>query len=183
MIFGPYKTRRNHMKLKVQLTLEDYRKWHFDFLYGNMRRGITIAGLTVFFACLGFYFVIATSGGRTVSTGLIYLALFIVFLVIFIPASLYFRTKKHFESDKLIQEEQDYQIDEKGVKAKSEYGSSDIPWDKVYGAHLNKKYITIALSISRMFLLPARFFEEGQMQELGELLKGVLPKGKVKGKV
>jgi len=171
------------MKLKVQLTLDDYRKWHFDLLYGNVRRGILIAGLTVFFAIFGFYVVMATGGGRPVSTGLIYLALFIVFLVIFIPASLYFRTKSHFESDKLIQEEQSYQIDESGVKAKSEYGSSDVPWDKIYGAHLNKKYITIALSKSRMYLLPARFFEGEQMQEMAELLKNTLPKSKVKGKI
>jgi hypothetical protein len=171
------------MKLKVQLTLEDYRKWHFDLLYGNIRRGILIVGLTIFFACFGFYVVLATGGGRPVSTGLIYLALFTVFLLIFIPVSLYFRTKKHFESDKLIQEEQSYQIDADGVKVKSEYGNSAIPWDKIYGAHLNKKYITIAMSISRMFLLPARFFEEGQMAELAELLKNTLPKSKVKGRI
>ena len=171
------------MKLKVQLTLDDYRKWHFDLLYGNVRRGITIAGLAVFFAIFGFYIMGVTNAGKPISSGLIYLALFIVFLVIFIPVSLYFRTKSHFESDKLIQEEQNYQIDENGVKAKSEYGNSDIPWDKVYGAHLNKKYITIALSKSRMYLLPARFFEGEQMQELSELLKNTLPKSKVKGKI
>jgi hypothetical protein len=171
------------MKLKVQLTLDDYRKWHFDLLYGNVRRGILIAGLTIFFACFGFYVVLATGGGRPISTGLIYIALFIVFLLVFIPVSLYFRTKKHFDSDRLIQEEQNYQIDADGIKVKSEYGNSNIPWDKIYGAHLNKKYITIALSISRMFLLPARFFEEGQMAELAELLKNTLPKSKVKGKI
>lgn len=172
------------MELKVKLTLDDYRKWVFGYYYSGLRGKILILCSAIFFACLALYILLAAQANSHIDTKSITLGFAILFLLVFLPLLMYFRLKTNFDSDKLLQEEITYVIDEKGLKTSASYGGSDLTWDKIYGAHLRKTYITINLGKNRMFLLPARFFKDkSQMQELSDLLIKVLPKGRVKGKI
>jgi len=163
------------MKIKVKFTLEDYVKWSFRSF------GRTLKTLAI--ACLIYIFYIAFDKSRIDGT-LIWLLIFAFIFLVYTPIVLYFNAKNAYNNDKLMQEEVTYLINEKGFKTNSSYGSSDITWDKIYGATLNKKFITINPAKARGYILPGRFFKDvSEMRKLGDLLKKVLPKGRVKGKI
>jgi hypothetical protein len=172
------------MELKVKLSLDDYRKWVFGLYYGGLRGKIMYIASAVFFACLILLIFLEKMSNKTVNGNLIVFGLVILFLLVSIPSMMYFRLKKYYETDKLVQEEITYVIDENGMKTSASYGGSKFDWDKIYGAHLRKTYITIDLGKGRSYLLPARCFRDaGQMQELADLLAKVLPKSRVNGKI
>ncbi len=172
------------MEIKVKLTLDDYRKWAFWQYYGGLRGKILILLAAVFFGCFILYILLSVMSGIHIDARLTILGLIIFFLLVFLRLTMHFRLKTIFNSDKLIREEITYVIDEKGMKTSASYGGSQITWDNIYGARLGKILITINLGEGRMYLLPARFFrDKSQMQELADLLKKVLPKGRVKGKI
>jgi len=164
------------MELKVKLTFDDYKKYY------QRRAGRIVLVALVIFACLVFYYS-RQYGAFDIRVYTI-AAVICIAIILIEWAMMNSRIKKHYENDKLIQEEQTYVLDEKGFKISSQFGASDVPWDKMYGAMLNKKFISINPSKTRAYLLPARFFrDKSQMQELADLLNKVLPKGRVKGKI
>ena len=171
------------MKLTGRLTLKDYRGLMFDRIYGGFRGKFLIASNIVLYLFTGIYILAMYGLKKSISSNLIFVIFVIMVLTLMTPAIIFSSSKRNFESDKLLQEEQTYEIDGKGVKITAIGCNSDITWDMIYGAQLNRKFISIALSKGRVFLLPAGFFREGQMRELGELLKRVLPKDKVKGRI
>ena len=101
------------MEIKVKLSFDDYRKWVFGLYYSGLRGKIMYIASGVFFACLILLVFLDKMSNKPASGNLIMLGLAILSLLIFIPLLTYFRIKKYYETDKLVQEEITYVIDER----------------------------------------------------------------------
>lgn len=101
---------------------------------------------------------------------------FIIFLIFFTKNAL----KRHYESNKLIQEEVQMTFDNMGIEYKSERCLSKIRWDEVYKVYISKDFLVIFISDRSVWIIPKKYVDYTDVSALVDTFKTNLEKKKVK---
>jgi hypothetical protein len=158
------------MIIRIKLTLTDYRNWNMEYFYSGLRGRLLVIIAVILVLATGYYALFAGQEVFARNPQIIFvMALGMLFLVM-MPVSIYLQSKKVFLSDKLLQEEQEYDFREDGFSVKASFGNSEITWDKVDSIKISRSFISIYLSQIRAFVIPSGLLPAGQKEELVKLL-------------
>ncbi|WP_054958466.1 YcxB family protein [Paenibacillus dakarensis] len=92
---------------------------------------------------------------------------------------MYFLTQyqsfKHFRSDKLLQQKQNYEISDSGISVSSDSGTAHIQWNEIYKAAESKHIIALYTGKGRALVLPIDMIDN-QVNQGTEQLKAIIRK-------
>lgn len=90
-------------------------------------------------------------------------------------------TKRAFDSNKLIQKEQQIKITDTTITINSGESITKINWEEIYCIRESKKQFLIYTAINKSIIIPKRFFEKNEdLFLLRDIIKDVISKEKVK---
>lgn len=101
---------------------------------------------------------------------------FIVFLYIaknLIP-------KRHYESNKLIQQEMQYTFNLEGIQSSSERITVKILWNEVFKVYLSKDFLVLFLSNMTVWIIPKIHIASNQIVKLEDIIREKVSKKKVR---
>jgi len=140
----------------VTLTLDDYRRFNFAYLYTGLRGVMTIAfGLSFLIGSIILVPSAISRGGSNAYTGWVMVFVAIYFLI-FLPFSIFLRTKRMFESDKFLSEPQHYSVEADGLEVTSASSKTILAWDKIFSVRESKNYIFMYLARTKALIIPKK---------------------------
>jgi len=83
------------------------------------------------------------------------LIIFAVMIIIFKHARN--ANKRHYESNKLIQNEMEYTLDYSGIECRSERVYSKVNWDEIFKVYISKNFLVIFISDRTMWVIPKKY--------------------------
>ena len=95
------------------------------------------------------------------------------FIIILI---LSFRVNKNFTTNKLLQDELNYTINNEYFEVHSINTNSKLTWDKIYKVAESSHLFAIYISKNQAFLLPKHYLDNNQYETLKNIIKKALPK-------
>ncbi len=99
---------------------------------------------------------------------------------VYVYVGTYFKLKKVFASDTLLQLEQTCNITPDAIMISSEKGNSNLKWGDLYSVTESKYAFYLFISKNRMFIVPKRSMNEVDTQEFIQLATANMPVKKVK---
>ena len=143
------------MKIKTKILFEDYLRLSYQMTYRNP--------WVIFLSCIGLIMFIGSImyfvGFKTFSDEAPYFHfIFGIFIVIVLPISIYYGTRKNFRSNKCLHENITYEITDDKLKVVGESFNSELSWDKMYKITEYWKWILIFQNRNAAFLIPKRGF-------------------------
>lgn len=109
-------------------------------------------------------------------------AIVLIPLVVLPLLNSYF-SKKYFNSNKLLQNEQKYNFTDEGISISSENGNGKIDWDKIFKVDESKTFFALYISIGQAYIIPKRFFNsDDDIKLFKEILKDNIDNKKLKMK-
>ncbi len=163
----------------IKLEFSDYLAYNlFSFKRMYIQLAITIAVIaplyvyskrgTVFHIWIDMFIVFVCA--------VIVAGLFIMLLIALMKRNL----KKQFTSNLVMQAPNDYLLDDTGVHASSEFGSSNIPWQNVFKAAESKEAFLLYIAKMQAFVLPKRLIGPEEEAALLAVLRQHMPPNKLK---
>jgi hypothetical protein len=158
------------MQIKIKLELQDYRKWNMAYFYSGLRGKLIVSVSAVVILAMTYYVWFVSKSNVQLSPQIIFVAALGLLFMFLMPVSIYYQSKKVFESDKFLQDEQAYDFREDGFSVKAPYGCSEVTWDKVYRITTTREFISIYLSKIRAFVVPSRLLPAQEYEILKKIL-------------
>ncbi|MDP4182205.1 MAG: YcxB family protein [Bacillota bacterium] len=109
--------------------------------------------------------------------------LFIIFMLIaFIVLRILAKRapKRHYDSNKLIQEEMRFVIDDSSISYTSEKSSAIISWDEIYKIYMSKEFLVIFISNRTVWIIPKKNIGNSNIYDLTKVLSEKMDKKKLK---
>ena len=162
----------------IKIKLSDYRHFFFQhtFKYHPTRKIVFFIIMFAFFL-LVLYFSMRFNMNFLFYFSMIVIALFCFsFLIIFI---LSFQVNKNFTSNKLLQDELNYTINNEYFEVNSTNTNSKLTWDKIYKIAESNHLFAIYISKAQAFLLPKHFLNANEYDTLKNIIKNALPAKKL----
>lgn len=138
--------------------------------YGGLRGRLIISISALVLLSVAYFAWFAAKQNTPLSPLISFVAGVGLLFMLLMPVSIYFQSKKVFESDKLLAEEQVFDFRDDGFSVSAAYGNSEITWDKVFKAAVTKEFISVYLSEVRAFVLPARFLSREDYDSLKKII-------------
>lgn len=127
-----------------------------------------------------FALVVAVITAGDVETMYTVLYLFLgVLLLIYMPASLYMRSKRQILLSPVLREELHYKVDEEGVHVSQNNQTADLLWNQIYKVVSTKSNLLIYSSRVNAYVIPRVAITE-QYETVAELAKKHLEKYRLK---
>lgn len=180
------------MEVKVKLTVEDYQKYNRSYLMSSLNNKwmkilAGYVGLLVIITIALMLFSNNTPGvpisnesEESINYGMIIFPGAIIIFLVSIFASIKRLSKKHYESNKLIQSEVTYKFEKEYFETTADYGTGRITWDMINRVQFFKDSISIFISKSQACVIPKRCLVGNMEKELTDLISEVVPKHMVK---
>lgn len=89
-------------------------------------------------------------------------------------------SKRHYESNKLIQDEMIYSFNDSGIECKSERAFSQIKWDEIFKVYISKDFFVIFLSNLTVWIIPKKNVESSNINKLKDIILQKINKKKVR---
>ena len=157
------------IEFTVHLSLKEYQKANYTILY-KRPLAIIVTSLGVLFMCLaiaGFLFSFWLSSQDPLVNFILGFC-----WCTYLPLSVYFRSKKVFASNKLMQEEVKWTVDEDSIKLQGQTYKSEFNWPGINRIQLLKDFMIIYMSKSTMYIIPRKSFHtDEEAQRLLEIAK------------
>lgn len=156
------------MEFDITLTSRDMYRFSIYHTYTGFQGWLSI-GIAIL--CLG---VSAGTKGR-VSTmyTMLYMCFGILFLL-YLPGTLYLRSKRQFLISEALRSTLHYQIDDKGIHTSQNGASADLPWEQVYKMVSTKSNVLIYSSRIHAYIIPREQIMQ-QYEVLRDMAKAHLP--------
>lgn len=145
----------------------------------------TYTGFQGWFSIVVSILVFVVAGVTYGNVELLYSLLYVLFGIIFLiylPVSLYLRSKQRFATTDSLKKPLHYQVGEKGIMVSQGEESAELPWEQIYKMAANKKQVLIYSSRINAFVIPKEQLG-GSYQPLAEMAAEKLPKYRLKMKV
>jgi len=105
------------------------------------------------------------------------LLFFIVFFVLLIVAKN--APKRHYQSNKLIQHEMQFSIDNEAISCSSPNTSSIIKWDDIYKTYISRDFFVIFISNLTVWIIPKKNIGAEIIENLMDIIRDNLNKKKI----
>ena len=102
------------------------------------------------------------------------LAYFAVFFFVALP----WQATRHFRQNRFLAHATEYRIDETGLHAQSDLGTTEIPWDHLHKWKENRRLILLYPTDATYFLFPRRLFTDAEWEEFRALAAQHLKKSR-----
>lgn len=153
----------------VTLSIRDMYRFSMYHTYTGTQ-GI----LSIIIAALACLTAFRTRGTVEPVYTILYTVFGVVFIV-YIPVSLYLRTKKQLLTSEALSQPLHYAVDEEGIHTSQNGDSADLPWEQVYKMIATKHNVLVYSNRVNAFVIPRDQIAE-QYMALWELAKKYLPK-------
>lgn len=162
----------------IKIKLSDYRHFFFQhtFKYQPVRK------ITFFIIMFAIFLLVLFFSMRYNMNFLFYVSMIVIalfsfsFLIILI---LSFQINKNFTSNKLLQDELNYTINNEYFEVHSINTNSKLTWDKIYKVAESKHLFAIYISKAQAFLLPKHHLNTDQYNTIKNIIKNALPEKKL----
>ncbi len=154
------------MKIKVKLSLEDYRGWNLEHFYGGLRGKLLVVISVCLIAVTVYYIKVMGLENLSRNPQIIFIISLGLLFLFMMPVSIFYQSKNVFLRDKLLQEEMEYDLRDNGFKVSSESGTTEVGAEQVFKVRISGKFASIYMSPIRAFVVPVRFLDEGAIKEI-----------------
>lgn len=164
--------------LEFDITLSPKDMYHF-----NLYQAYT--GFQGWFSILVSILVFVVAGVTYGSVEPLYSVLYVLFGIIFLlylPVSLYLRSRQRFLTTESLKKPLHYQIGENGITVSQDEENAELLWEQIYKMAADKKQVLIYSSRINAFVIPKEQLGENY-QMLAALAEKKLPKYRLKMKV
>lgn len=146
-------------KLNVNITTEDFKAFNFDYIFRKNKLYVFmfVVLFIPFFLILGTEILTFKNWARFISNILpliILLILYIFYFTVFFPKKL----KKIYNSDKLMQENQELTLTETGITEKTSRSFCNYYLDDIRKVIIGKKVISIYIAAYKALVIPRHCF-------------------------
>lgn len=141
-------------KFEVTITEKDMYRFNMYHAYHSFQ-GIfaTVIGLLVFAVA------IATRGRVPGMYTVLYMVFGLVFLV-YLPGSLYLRSKQQIHTSEVLKNALSYQVDEEGIHVSQEAQTATLAWNQIYKIVSTKHNLLIYSSRVNAYVIPRTVIKE-----------------------
>ena len=162
----------------ADITLKDYRGWHFFLYYLNGMTGILNTLGVIAITAISVFIIAhkAMTGDWHFKFAEIAMLVMDVYMLS-VPAVIFYDTKENFGSEKFKAENGKLTITPESIEMASENGNARITWDTVGRAYVTRAAIYLEYAKFTAVIIPKRFLKDKQEQELISIIKS---KGKIK---
>ncbi|OPX43417.1 hypothetical protein CLHUN_27620 [Ruminiclostridium hungatei] len=88
--------------------------------------------------------------------------------------------KRHYESNKLIQNEMEFTLDNSGIEYRSERVYSKINWDEIFKVYISKDFFFIFISDRTMWVIPKKYIGIDELSKVVHYFTTYVNKKKVR---
>lgn len=156
------------MKITSQLNFKEYLKLKFILSYQGFFVWFSIVFVVIaLISCLN-----TLSDGDREESDIIWAFLFCAYIFLR-PISIYFLTKKSFNTNQILQSEVVYEFLPDKLLITTQYSNADIPWDKMYKIRELKDWFLIYHSNKLANLIPKRSFNTQEIVQVKDLFKSI----------
>lgn len=165
------------MPIEFDITLESKDMYRFNMyqMYTSFQGIFSIILSVVLFAT-----AIGTYGDVTLNYTLLYAVFGSLFLV-YLPATLWIRSKHSLAASKILSSTLHYALDEEGIHVSLGEENALLPWKQIYKMISTKNNVLIYTSRTVAYVIPKSQIAE-KYQEIAELAKKKLEKYRIKMK-
>lgn len=163
------------IEFDITLTPRDMYRFNMYQAYSGSQGFISVILSVIAFVMAGM-----TYG----TVELLYTALYIIFgiiLLIYIPASLYLRSKQSLAASKVLREPLHYKVTEDGFHVSQGEENAQLPWEQIYKMTATKSLVLVYSSRIHAYVIPRAQLGNSYM-ELAKLAGRKLPKHRIKMK-
>ena len=93
----------------------------------------------------------------------------LAFLAVFFFVALPWQATRQFKQNRFLTHATEYRIDETGLHAQSDLGTTEIPWDHLHKWKENRRLILLYPTDATYFLFPRRLFAPADWEEFRAL--------------
>lgn len=161
------------VKFEVKMTPEIM----YNFMLNHTYKSPT-GFLGVAFGIASFVMFGVTLGKTTTTFSMLYL-IFGIWFVLYLPVSLYMRSKKQVKSNAVFQKPITYIVNEKGIQIIQGEQKADCKWENIWKVCRTGKSLLVYSGKRNAFVLPKEAIGE-QYDTLVKLLRKNMPEKKVK---
>ena len=156
------------MRIECKIHFKDYLKLQYVITYRNF--------WVLFITAMGLLMLVCAAleitGQLPVpDNGNLYIQIFFGIYVLLLPALVYWKSKKNFKSNKLIQEDIIYELSPDKFAVSTPYSNSEIPWEKIYKIKELKDWFLIYHSNKIAHLIPKKCMTAAEIAEAKYLFK------------
>lgn len=150
-----------------KIEYRDYLNFNFFHLYKN--RILFFFGLFLFVFFV-FFIIFDLKYRNSQPSDTLILFIYPVFMFVY-PALIYFKSRKIYNSDPLLQEQQNFTVSGKGILLKSSSAEAEIKWEYIYVVYETKNYYYVYVAKNKAFIINKLFFST---QEQADNFKKIL---------
>ncbi len=160
----------DYCKFNIKLTLGDYRIFNFFHSFGSTKKALILVSLIVSLYPFLIYNYLTKQDKILLVVIIVSGAMFL--LATLIGLTIYLYSKKVFESDKYLQEEQSFEIDDKAIKVSSNSINSVYKWSELYKCVETKGYFFIYIANIKAIIIPKRQLKDEQCNYISKKIQG-----------
>lgn len=158
------------IEINTQIEMEDYIKLMFQTSY---KRPIMLY-LTIFGFIMLVFGILNVTGLLVLSeSSPLFALVFGFFTVVYLPISIYIRSKKNYKSNGRLQENIKYSFGKEEMNISGSSFNSTLTWDKTYMVKELKNWILLYQTKQVMNIIPKESFSDNQLSEFRELVRGI----------
>lgn len=156
------------MQIKTKILLKDYLKLQYTLSYTNPVILFSTA-LTAFVFMLTLVQMLEGSAVDDAIFWLVFLGAYIIMR----PIAIYFRAKKSFNTNQILQEEVTYEFLPDRLIVISPYSNSEMPWSKIYKIRELRNWFLIYQSDKLFNLIPKQSLSSENIVQLKKMVKNI----------
>lgn len=138
------------MKTEFDITLDSKDMYYFSMHHTYTgSQGI----ISIVIAALCFASAVYTYGSVELLYTILYAGFGILFLL-YIPVSLYLRSKRQILTSDVLRNALHYAIDETGIHTSQKEASADLPWEQVYRIISTRNHVLIYSNRINAYIIP-----------------------------
>lgn len=163
------------VKFDIKLSSKDMFRFNMYQTYSGFQGWFSIILAAVIFG-------VAVKNYGTVETGMMVMYIFLgVFSLIYIPLTLWLKSKSAINSSDVLKYTLHYEVDEKGFHVSQEEANADLLWEQIYKMTATKSNVLVYSNRVNAYVIPREQLGD-QYETLTKLAKEQLPKFRVKMK-
>lgn len=161
------------IEFDIKLTSKDMYRFNLHQAYSGFQ------GWFAFFLAVICFVSAAVTFQEGFNTKIVFYLLFGVILLIYVPGTLWLRSKQSLAASEVLRGALHYLIDEEGIHVTQGEAEGTLPWDQVYKMVSNRHNVLIYSTRINAYIIPREQLLE-KYRDLAELAKKQLPKYRVK---
>lgn len=163
------------IKFDITLTSRDMYRFNMYQMYSGFH-----GWFSVIFSILIFVVAGVTCGEVEIMYTVLYVAFGIIFLL-YLPVSLYLRSKHSLASSEVLRNTLHYAVDENGFTVSQGEASAKLPWTQIYKMVATKHNVLVYSNRTNAYVIPREQLEENY-QALARLAADKLERYRLKMK-